>query len=123
MTKEEFDSLKIGDIVYCNGTRIAIHGFETIHTEVVNDGKHEANFIIDLSNNRRNRLTIYLEEKDKLVDFLEDYYGNAFYNQEGARQIRVLLGKESKELKFPSQSAYDYNTYNWFIEQVKALNK
>ena len=135
MTKEEFDSLKIGDKVYCNGTEITIYGFETVHTEIVNDTgrtKHEANFIIDSNNNRRNRLTVYLKEEDKLVDFLQSYYGNITRNEEAARQIRMLLGKKSKDLKFPtSEDYYDYvtspknaidDTYNWFVEQVKKLN-
>ena len=132
MTKEEFDSLKIGDKVYCNGTEITIYGFETVHTEIVNDTgrtKHEANFIIDSNNNRRNRLTVYLKEEDKLVDLLNEFYGDTFYNRQGARQIRELL---SKKLKFPTYEVYYHQVYNgnqrfiddynWFVEQVKKLN-
>jgi hypothetical protein len=135
MTKEEFDSLKIGDKVYCNGTTIRVCLLRTVYTELVNDigkQKSEDNYITDELGVQRSRHVIELFVKDSLVDFLQSYYGNITRNEEAARQIRMLLGKKSKDLKFPtSEDYYDYvtspknaidDTYNWFVEQVKKLN-
>lgn len=128
MTKEEFDSLKIGDEVISGGMTMKIYGFETVHTEIVNEigkTKHEANFIIDVAQNRRNRLTLSLKETDKLVEFLKTF---SLYNIDNrAKEIRSIVRKEVIDgLKFPDHKSYwgfTLEARDWFIKQVKTLNK
>lgn len=127
MTKEEFDSLKIGDEVISGGMTMKIYGFETVHTEIINDigkTKHEADFIIDVAQNRRNRLTLSLKETDKLVEYLKNSCNNTELE---AKEIRSIVRKEVIDgLKFPDHKSYwgfTLEARDWFIKQVKTLNK
>ena len=126
MTKEEFDSLMVGDEMYCE-----IKDCTKVRTKVkavyVNQG-----VIISVIGVPYRYENCELVLKDKLVEFLCDNNHDGLTVNDNtflADKIRQIVRKEVIDsLKFPSYNNISFpllnrELFNWFIEQVKTLNR